>query len=128
MFLYGIHLFRSFHPSAALPALSAVLQRMQGAAARLSAQGVLGAPPGALHADPAGGMVACYGRGARYSRHTDSEPDDSPTRRLTFNVADKELLRANRPRTVTAIVYLRGAGDSEWAPHDGGELRLWHAT
>ena len=107
-----------------LPSLTSVLDRMVGAAARLSTRGVLGARPGELIADPHGGMVACYDAGARYARHTDREPDgNNEIRRRLVSGENMRMFNENRPRHLTTIVYLPEVGT--WEPRHGGELRLW---
>ena len=101
------------------PSLSRLLRRMHGASRRLSSLGALGAAPGTLAADPAGGQLACYTEGSRYAMHVDRAATAA-----TAPASSPELQNAAM-RRATAIVYLRGGHTTEWSPHEAGELRLW---
>lgn len=114
--------YSSLSGAPSLPSLSRLLRRLHGASRRLSRLGVLGAAPGTLVADPAGGQIACYTAGSRYAMHVD---------RASTAAADAasslELQNAAR-RRATAIVYLRAVDAAEWSPDEAGELRLWPSS
>ena len=105
---------------AAWPSLSALLRRLHGAARRLSRWGALGSRKGGLLPDPAGGMLACYNRGDRYSMHVDRADA------CTGEACSSGGGGGGGGRRATAIVYLRHG--SAWSPAEAGELRLWPSS